>query len=112
MNVTICLTKILKSLLKTAKLQNNYDSQVTLKTCKSKLLDSQVPTDYQVTHWMLKPSKSKTSKLPKDYQVDKITNFEANSMTHKSSKIKTLKSSKSKDIKINDFQIVLRLSSQ
>ena len=30
---------------------------------------------------MLKSSESKTSKFPTDYQVDKIVNFEVNSMT-------------------------------
>jgi len=35
-----------EALLKTVKLQNNFDSQVTLKTSKCKLLDSQVSTYY------------------------------------------------------------------
>ena len=73
-----------KSLLKTVKLQNNFDYQITLKGSKSKLLDSQISTDYQVTYRMLKPSKLKTSKLAKDYQVNKIINFKVNSMTLKS----------------------------
>ena len=67
-----------------------------------KLLDSQVSTYYHVTRRTLKPSKSKTFKSPKDYQVNKIINFEVNLMTYKSSMIKTLKLSKSQIIKIND----------
>ena len=77
--------KTFKPLLKTVKLKNNIDSQVTLKTSKSKFLDSQVSTSHRVTHKTLKPSKSKTSKSPKDYQVNKITNFEGMSATLKSS---------------------------
>ena len=57
------LRKTVKSLRKTIKLQNNFN--------------------YQVTHRMLKPSKSKTSKSPEDYQVDKIVNFEVNATTLK-----------------------------
>jgi len=49
---------------------------------------------------MLKPSKSKTSKSVEDYEVNKITNLEVNSTTHKLSEIKTLKSSKSKSSKL------------
>jgi len=56
--------KTFKSLLKITKLQKNFDSQVTTKTFKSKLQDSQVGIDYCVTYRMLKPVKSKTSKLP------------------------------------------------
>jgi len=74
-----------KSLLKIVKLQNSFDSQVTLKTSKFKLLDSQVSSGYQVTYKTLKPSESKTSKSPKDYEVNKFTNFEVSSMTLKSS---------------------------
>ena len=70
-------------LLKTPKSQNNFDSQVTLKISKSKLLDSQVSIDYQVARMTPKPSKWKTSKSLKDYQMNKIINFEVNSMTHK-----------------------------
>ena len=41
---------------------------------------------------ILKSSKSRTSKSPKDYQVEKIVSFEVNSMTLKSSIALTLKS--------------------
>ena len=70
---------------KDCQVKRNFDSQVTLKTSKSKLLNSQVSTNYQVTHMILKSSKSKTSKSPKDYQVEKIVSFELNSTTLKSS---------------------------
>jgi len=43
------LSKTVKSLHKTVKLQNNFDSQLTLKTSKFKLLDSQISTDYQAS---------------------------------------------------------------
>ena len=69
---------------------------------KSKLLDS-LSTDDQATRGMFKLSKLKISKLPKDYQVNKITNFKVNPMTHKSSSMKNLKSSKSKAIKNQDY---------